>query len=145
MANAKDASASLKRVLGDNEKKFNNLISNLEKFSKDISYQTDKNNNDSAMSDVKRILANAEKLTGDLKEIVADVKSGKGTVGKLLVEEEIADEVRETLAGVQKIVGRVDNIRTELSVFTGAIPVTARRPTLISEFSLRQSVSTNWG
>src|SRR5690606_34610383 len=52
--------------------------------------------------------------------LVADMKAGKGTVGKLLVEDEIADEVRETLASVQKIVGKVDAIRTELEVFSGA-------------------------
>src|SRR5690606_130740 len=56
----------------------------------------------------------------DLKDVVADVKGGRGTLGKILVEEDIADEVKETLAGVKKMVGRVDAIRTEVSIFTGA-------------------------
>ena len=55
----------------------------------------------------------------DMKAIVENVRKGKGTIGKMLVEEEIADEVKETLSSVRKIVKRVDTIRTELSMFTG--------------------------
>ena len=53
-------------------------------------------------------------------ELVADIKVGKGTLGKILVEEDIADEVKQTLSSVNKIVGRVSDIRTELSGFMGA-------------------------
>ena len=53
------------------------------------------------------------------KGIVADLKQGKGTLGKMLVEDEIADQVKDTLSSVQKIVGKADNLRTELSVFSG--------------------------
>lgn len=118
--NTKEATIVLKRMMVGNEEKINALVENLESFSYEIAYQVDKGNSDSAMSDVKRILANTEKLSGDLKEIIADVKRGKGTMGKLLVEDEIADQVKETLSSVQKIVGKADAIRTELSVFTGA-------------------------
>lgn len=118
--NAKDATAALKRILGDNESKLNQMITDLGKFSKELADQTNKEDPESSLAKVKKILANVDDMTGDLKSIVADMRAGKGTVGKLLVEDEIADEVRETLAGVQKIVGKVDAIRTELEVFTGA-------------------------
>ena len=120
VSNTKTATESLKRMMTGNEEKINKLVANMEKFSEDLSYQVDRGNPDSAIADVREILANAKKLTGDLKDLMANVKAGKGTVGKLLVEENIADEVQETLAGVKKLVGKVDNIRTELSLFTGA-------------------------
>jgi phospholipid/cholesterol/gamma-HCH transport system substrate-binding protein len=119
VANTKEVTASLKRVSTNNEEKINTLISNLQNFSEDLAYQMDKNNADSAMSDIKEVLANTKKLTGDIQGIVADIKKGKGTVGKMLVEDEIADQVKETLSSVQKIVGKADAIRTELSVFSG--------------------------
>ncbi|MDD0853949.1 MlaD family protein [Halobacteriovorax sp. GB3] len=119
-ANTKEVTASLKRIMNGNEEKINTMIANLEDFSEQIAFQTDNNEPESAMADVKKILANAERLTSDLKEMVADIKGGRGTLGKILVEEEIADEVKETLAGVKKMVNRVDAIRTEVSVFTGA-------------------------
>jgi len=120
VANTKDATKTMKEIFQDNQGKIDNLIANLEKFSGDIAKQVDKNEPESAMSDVKRILGNVDKMTEDLKNLVADVKAGKGTVGKLLVEDEIADRVEETLSGVQKLVGKVNDIRTELALFTGA-------------------------
>jgi phospholipid/cholesterol/gamma-HCH transport system substrate-binding protein len=94
-------------------------MDNLQAFSEDLAYEMDKNNGDSSMADVKQILANTKKLTGELESIVADIKKGKGTIGKLVAEDEIADQVKDTLSSVQKIVGKADAIRTELSVFSG--------------------------
>lgn len=119
VANTKEVTASLKRITNSNEEKINALMDNLEAFSADLAYQSDKNNSDSAMSDVKEVLANTKKLTGDLEDIVADLKIGKGTLGKMLVEDEIADQVKDTLSSVQKIVGKADALRTELAIFSG--------------------------
>lgn len=120
VANTKDATKTLKEILQDNQGKIDNLVTNLESFSKDIAMQVDKDKPESAMADIKRILANVDQMTLDLKNLVADVKAGKGTVGKLLVEDEIADQVSSTLSGVQRLVGKVEDIRTELALFTGA-------------------------
>lgn len=119
VANAKDVTATLKRVANNNEEKINNIFDNLEAFSSDLAYETDRGNQDSVVSDVKVVLANTKKLTGDLEGIVADLRKGKGTLGKMLVEDEIADQVKDTLSSVQKIVGKADAIRTELSIFSG--------------------------
>jgi len=118
--NARIATDSLKTVIKGNEEKMNNLIANLERFSEQIAYHTDDQEQDSAMKDLRKILANADAMTTDLKDLVADIKVGKGTLGKILVEEEIADEVKQTLSSVNKIVGRVSDIRTELSGYMGA-------------------------
>ncbi|MBP9679953.1 MAG: MCE family protein [Bacteriovorax sp.] len=119
VANTKEVTASLKRVTTGNEEKINALMDNLQAFSEDLAYQVDKNNGDSAMADIKEVLANTKKLTADMQAIVADVKKGKGTIGKMLVEDEIADQVKDTLSSVQKIVGKADALRTELSIFSG--------------------------
>lgn len=118
--NTKVATASVRRMTTENEEKINQLLTNLESFSHDLAYNVDKSNPDSAMADIKEILDNTKKITADLNQIITDVKHGKGTIGKFLVEDEIADQVKSTLTSVQKIVGRADAIRTELSVFTGA-------------------------
>lgn len=117
---AKEMMSSLNTTLSGNKEKIDNLISNFEKFSKNLEYQTNNLNKDSAMKDVKDILANAKVLTNDMKTLVADIKAGKGSMGKFLVGEEIADSVQSSLAGINRLVNKVDNIRTELSLFTGA-------------------------
>jgi phospholipid/cholesterol/gamma-HCH transport system substrate-binding protein len=116
----KSATEILKRMMEGNETRINDMLANFQEFSEDISYQMNNQNPDSAMKDMKDVLSNAKKLTGDLEKIVSNIKAGKGTVGKLLVEEQIADEVRETMAGVRQLMVRVNNIRTEMDVFTGA-------------------------
>lgn len=116
----KESMAALKRVLTGNEESFNDIIANLEEFSADIAYQVNNKNSDSAMSDIQQVLGHAKKVSADLEKIMADMKAGKGTMGKLLVEEQIADEVRQTLSGVRQLVTRVNNLRTEMEVYTGA-------------------------
>lgn len=116
----KASMATLKKVLTGNEERFNDIIANLDEFSADIAYQMNNKNSDSAMADVKEILGNAKKVSADLEKVMADLKAGKGTMGKLLVEEQIADEVRQTLSGVRQLVTRVNNLRTEMEVYTGA-------------------------
>jgi phospholipid/cholesterol/gamma-HCH transport system substrate-binding protein len=118
--NAKVATQSLKRIMNGNEERINDIIANLDEFSADIAYQVNNKNSDSAMADVKEILGNAKKVSADLEKVMADLKAGKGTMGKLLVEEQIADEVRETLSGVRQLVTTVNNLRTEMEVYTGA-------------------------
>lgn len=119
MKNTKEVTASLKKIITGNEERMQTIIANFEEFSNQLAFQMDKEEPKSAISDIKSILTKTDLMMGDLQKVVNDMRNGKGTVGKLLVEDEIADEVRQTLAGVQKIVSKVENIRTELSVYTG--------------------------
>ena len=99
------------------KEKMEQLFQDLEAFTRALRENMDIENDNSLLAGVDRILVNTEKLTEDLKGIVADLKSGKGTVGKFLVEEEIADEISKTLSGVNKLVGRANSIKTELAFF----------------------------
>ncbi len=120
LENTREMTAKLNDIVGRNNEKIQNIVNNLEAFSDQIAFQTDANEPESAVADVKEILKKTDRMMADLQDLVRDIKDGKGTVGKLLVEEEIADEVKTTLASVQKVIGRVDSIRTQFSVYTGA-------------------------
>lgn len=110
--NTKVATESMKNIMSGNEEKLNNLISNLESAAVTLNSHMDQNNKDALMADLKSI-------TGDLKAIVENIRNGKGTVGRLLAEDDIVDEVKQTISGVNKLVNRVDSLRTELLVYTG--------------------------
>lgn len=47
-------------------------------------------------------LANVTALTGDLRAIVADVKAGKGTVGALLVDPSIYEDLKAVIGNVER-------------------------------------------
>lgn len=46
---------------------------------------------------------NAAKLTSDLLKITADIKQGKGTIGMLIKDEEMASELKETVVNLKSI------------------------------------------
>ena len=96
------------------------MIANMNRFSHQLAEQTAAANQQSAMAKIHGILANTQKATEDLKIMISDIKAGKGTIGKFMVEEEIADEVQQTLAGVKQLVGGARKLRTELEIYTGA-------------------------
>ncbi|MFZ4712437.1 MAG: MlaD family protein [Bacteriovoracaceae bacterium] len=119
--NTKAITATLRKVMSGNEDKINKTIANLEKISSSLEYELNNDNPDALLADVKKIgpiLDDAKKTMGDVSAIVGDVRKGKGTVGKLLRDEEVIDQVTETLAGVNRIVNRVNMMQTELSMFT---------------------------
>lgn len=123
MRDIKKVSGSLKTIIGDNEGKLSQTVQDLAKVANQLAYETDRYADGSLMNDMeglKPILANMEKTTKDLKDIMANVKAGKGTVGKLLQDEEVVDQVNETLAGVNRIVNRINNYKTDLEIFSGA-------------------------
>ncbi len=120
--NANDISKSLKRVMDNNEGKIGSVVDNLKKVTEQLAFETDRYADDSLMNQMEAvgpILAKVDIAVSDLKEIMADVKAGKGTVGKLLRDEEVIDKVNETLSGVNKIVGRVNRFKTNLSIYSG--------------------------
>ena len=68
------------------------------------------------------ILDNVEDVTGDFKTVMGKISKGQGTLGRLIVDEEVVDQVTETLSGVRKLVNKLDSIKTEVQVFTMANP-----------------------
>jgi phospholipid/cholesterol/gamma-HCH transport system substrate-binding protein len=48
------------------------------------------------------LLSNLTEMSGDLKQIVADVRAGKGTLGALLVDPSVYEDVKLLLGNVQR-------------------------------------------
>ncbi len=123
ISNIKDVSATLKRIADQNEEKINNIVSDVEAIASQLAFETDRYQKDSLMADLSKvgpILDKVDATVSDLKIIVNDVKEGKGTVGKLLRDDAVVDQVSQTLSSVNRLVSRINNIEAELSLSTGA-------------------------
>lgn len=121
--NANKISNSLDRIIAGNETKLNETIDNLKRVTSQLAFETDRYQDGSLMGDLESIgpiLDKVDESMSDLRVIVADVRSGKGTVGKLLRDEEVIDNVNETLSGLNRIVGRVNNFKTDINIYAGA-------------------------
>ena len=120
--NVKEVTDSARRLVSDNEDKLARALSHMDKLMANLSYEFDGKEDDSLMHDLKTIgpiLADLKIVTSDIQVMVADLKAGRGTIGKLMRDEQVIDQVNETLSGVNKIVNKVNNLQTELSLYSG--------------------------
>lgn len=127
VANINDVTASLKRMTTGNETKINEIIDNVKDLSNQLAFETDRYQKDSFMADLTKvgpILDKVDAAVSDLKVIIADVKDGKGTVGKLLRDDAVVDQVSQTLSSVNRLVNRINNIEADIALSTGANTLT---------------------
>lgn len=121
--NINEVTTSLRRITDSNEDKINRIVDDIEALSSQLAHETDRNQNDSLMNDLAKIgpiLDKVDATVSDLKVIVADVKDGKGTVGKLLRDDAVVDQVSQTLSSVNRLVNRINNIEADIGLSTGA-------------------------
>jgi phospholipid/cholesterol/gamma-HCH transport system substrate-binding protein len=123
VTNINDMTASLKRITTGNEDKVNKIIEDIEAVSAQLAHETDRFQKDSLMADLSKIgpiLDKVDATVTDLRTIVSDVKDGKGTVGKLLRDDAVVDQVSQTLSSVNRLVNRINNIEADIGLSTGA-------------------------
>lgn len=121
--NVREVSASLRRITDSNEDKVNKIVEDIEAVAAQLARETDRYQKDSLMGDLSKlgpILDKVDATVSDLKVIVADVKEGKGTVGKLLRDDAVVDQVSQTLSSVNRLVNRINNIEADIGLSTGA-------------------------
>jgi phospholipid/cholesterol/gamma-HCH transport system substrate-binding protein len=123
IANIHDISESLKRVTTGNEQKINQIVDDVRAVAEQLAFETDRFQKDSLMADLSKvgpILDKTDAAVSDLQVIIADVKEGKGTVGKLLRDDAVVDQVSQTLSSVNRLVNRINNIEADIGLSTGA-------------------------
>ena len=123
ITNINDISASLKRMTTGNEDKINQIMDDVKAISEQLAFETDRSQKDSLMGDLSKIgpiLDKTDKAVTDLQVIMADLKDGKGTVGKLLHDDAVVDQVSQTLSSVNRLVNRINNIEADIGLSTGA-------------------------
>ena len=121
--NIREITEDVKNLIKRNDGKSDEVIENVRLMTAQLQYETDRLQKGSLMSDFKKvgpILDNVDKAVIDLKDIIADVKDGKGTVGKLLRDDAVVDQVSQTLSSVNRLVNRINNIEADIGMSTGA-------------------------
>jgi len=86
------ASGSLNGILDNNKGKIDGIVSNFNKVSKDFSQISDSLNK----ADLGKTAKNLQKTLDNVDAIIADVQSGKGTMGKLLKDEALYKNLTQT-------------------------------------------------
>lgn len=114
-----DVGVDLRRVLRSNEGRINRTLASLENLSTDLNSFIDNNrdeleriisNGDIAVGDLRRTLGNADRslenvdgLVDSLDVILAEIRTGDGTVSRLLYDKEFADDLEGTLQALRDL------------------------------------------
>jgi phospholipid/cholesterol/gamma-HCH transport system substrate-binding protein len=108
--NITTSTASLNRIIGDNEKRISALLINFSEFSKDIKDVSHANK-----EYINRIVIDIKETTTQLKEaveafsmIAKKIERGEGTLGRLIHDTTTIEDLNETLASLKSVSEKID-------------------------------------
>jgi len=119
LSNAREVTNTLRKLIVNNEDRLDEIVQNVNELTYALNDEFDLNDPKSTRSKLRSILNNTDMLSSNLKDISDNIKIGKGSLGRFISDDQIADEVTTTLSGLNRIVNRFDLIRTEVGVFSG--------------------------
>jgi len=111
--NLKDTVSNLKQVtqaVAEKEKNITKVIDNFNSFSSDLADMT--NSNKEA---INKIVEQIEKITEKLDKFATNINEGKGTIATLVNDEEMANELKETVADIKTTVNDVKQLMTKVN------------------------------
>lgn len=103
--NLSDTVKNLKRVsqtIADKEKEIAQVIINFNKFSGDLAEVTSQNK-----EDIREIVLEMKKVSMQLDEFMTKINKGKGTIGTLVNDEEMATELKQTVSSIKTTVNQL--------------------------------------
>ncbi len=118
--NLSELSASLNATLGDQET-VGGILANFQRLSEDSAALVAENREDitalvSNMRDVSASLVvisrNFTSTSDDLRDITGTVRSGEGTIGKLVYDDRVYDSLQESLESLQKLTSSIQEEST---------------------------------
>ncbi len=90
--NIKGVTKDLRNIISRNEKRIDSLLTNLDRFSKDL----------------PEISKDAKSMVASLNNIAGKIERGEGTLGKLVSDKELYDELRETLSSLNRVAKKME-------------------------------------
>lgn len=105
VTNLRDVSSEFNEILRENRENLKRLIDNLASASDKI---------DDAMASVKGTSDSFRSMSDSFERVASKIERGEGTVGKLISDEEVYDNLNETLLGANKLVNKAEDIKLYL-------------------------------
>jgi len=109
--NINEATASLNRIMVDNEKRINALLVNFQEFSKDMKEISEANK-----TAINVIVNNLRETTVQLKDaiqsfnqIAQKIEKGEGSLGKLVQDPKTVEDLNDTLASLKSVAQKIDS------------------------------------
>jgi len=108
--NIKEMVETLNRTVQENNDDVTNIIANLSEFSETLNKIGDTNREDirGIISNVRKASEKMEVLIAGINDITSKINQGKGSIGKLVNEEETVDNLNKALASLKTITDKIN-------------------------------------
>jgi phospholipid/cholesterol/gamma-HCH transport system substrate-binding protein len=95
------------------------IASNLRNITTDVDdvMSSQKDNLKNTIQNMSVVTAKLEKTVDNLNDITGKIKDGKGTIGKLVNEEETVDNLNGALSGLKDTLGKLNDFKVDLSFY----------------------------
>ena len=116
--NAREATRLLKETLAENRANLKEGIANFKDMTGNIDGVVKENRENFRVS-MENLRKSSEKLDVimvSIKQISGKMEKGEGTLGKLIQEEDLYNNINTTLGGAQELIGRVDSLEIALGL-----------------------------
>lgn len=122
LANIKESSSSLRRILTTNEGNTEELITNFTIVGKNLNALTaklldDKSTMGQLINKDTKIIDNLDQASIDIAAVTNKIASGQGTIGRLINDEATVEKIESALDSLTSIAGRVEQIQTEIDFY----------------------------
>jgi len=118
IANAEQAMELMKEILGENRENLTSGIADFREASGNLNEVINDNREDFrlAMKNLKESSEKLDGIMGSIKQVSAKIEKGEGTLGRLIQDEELYDNINETLTGAQGFMGKIDRLKIGLGL-----------------------------
>lgn len=99
MASFKGASSSLEQLLADNDEKLTRTFTNLDEMAGNFNQLSDS----LANVNIKQLVGNLQHVVSDFEKIASNLDQGKGTLGKLLKDEAVYDNLENATKQLEEL------------------------------------------
>lgn len=124
-ANLEIISSGLKEIIEDNKEDLTDGIANMKELTVHFNeiLQDNKENlkitidNMAAASEkIDDVMASIKKMSGSVEKVTSKIERGEGTIGKLIKDEEVYDNLNMTLKGAGKFINKAEELRLSLGL-----------------------------
>ncbi|MCD8491160.1 MAG: methyl-accepting chemotaxis protein [Geovibrio sp.] len=135
MRNVESLTGSLNSIAVGNQQNMNEIIANIRLITEDLRMQTpviaenlknvtgdiddivggNKSDINDTIKSLRAVTAKLETTVDNMNDITGQIKSGEGTVGKLIYDNKTIDNMNETLTSLKNTMGKLDKMKVYLS------------------------------
>ncbi|MBU0505120.1 MAG: MlaD family protein [bacterium] len=104
MNNLEEITASISKMTKQNEKNIDVIIENMKALAQNLNYVVAKN------------MGQFDRTVDNIEDITDDISSGRGTLGRLLKDEETVNKLNDTLDGIGDFLGGANRMKVDLGM-----------------------------